>query len=178
MSAVGVMACVALGNTQYQWDRHTWDVEMSVIPGKFVIISPGCQSYLATACGELTFRPCVCSQLPRSSEVPGSPHVSYMLDPDLTSTMVFLRLASLKVIFIIRILWGSSLCLVRLSVLCLYYRLLDLCQGQRYRWVLHIITAGTVGLLLMFLFTGFLACMYVLIPLIMLLLLLTPNLVQ
>ncbi|KAF2426494.1 hypothetical protein EJ08DRAFT_373359 [Tothia fuscella] len=50
--------------------------------------------------------------------------------------------ASLIILYLTRIFWGTATSCVRLSILCLYYRLLDRCGGpKKFRWVLHGVTA-------------------------------------
>jgi hypothetical protein len=66
---------------------------------------------------------------------------------------------ALKTLYISRIFWGVATSCVRLSILCLYYRLLKRCDAPRlYRYILHGVFSFTIGLLLVYLFTGFLPC--------------------
>jgi hypothetical protein len=66
---------------------------------------------------------------------------------------------SLQTLYVSRIFWGVATSCVRLSILCLYYRLLDRCEGPRhYRFVLHGVTTFTVGLLVVYVATGFFPC--------------------
>ncbi|TLD32386.1 hypothetical protein E2P81_ATG05362 [Venturia nashicola] len=66
---------------------------------------------------------------------------------------------SLKILYVSRIFWGMAASCVRLSILCLFYRLLDVCEGPRkMRWVLHATTAVTVVLLMYFLGWGIFPC--------------------
>jgi hypothetical protein len=71
-----------------------------------------------------------------------------------------LNLAAAKVLYVSRIFWGLASSFVRLSVLCLFYRLCHACQAPRYfHWVLHGMTGTTVLLLLYYFFSGLLPCM-------------------
>lgn len=71
--------------------------------------------------------------------------------------------ASLKVLYAARICWGVASSLVRLSVLCLYYRLAESCTAPRsFFRVLHVTTLINVGLLLYYFFSGLMPCLYVL----------------
>src|ERR1700760_12042 len=70
--------------------------------------------------------------------------------------------AATKVLYVAIILWSVASSCVRLSILCLYYRLLGQCQSgykRRYLWVLHGVTAITIGLLLVYVGTGIVPCM-------------------
>jgi hypothetical protein len=67
---------------------------------------------------------------------------------------------SLKLLYFSRIFWGVATSCVRLSILCLFYRLLDRCQGPKsMRLVLHGTTIFTTALLLAYLGTGIIPCM-------------------
>ena len=66
---------------------------------------------------------------------------------------------SVKVLFYSRILWGLASSFVRLSVLCLYYRLLYQCHGHRYRWILHATTIGNALFLVANTLTSVFGCL-------------------
>jgi hypothetical protein len=71
-----------------------------------------------------------------------------------------LKQGSLKILYISRILWGVATCCVRLSILCLYYRLLKrLGAEKKHFWVLHIVTTLTVLFLLDMIIGGALPCL-------------------
>jgi hypothetical protein len=66
----------------------------------------------------------------------------------------------MKALYFVRIFWGLATSLVRLSVLCLYYRLVKSSNAPRYfHWILHAMTALTVVMLLYYLFSGIFPCM-------------------
>jgi hypothetical protein len=81
---------------------------------------------------------------------------------DLTDILVVNHTASAKTLYVSLILWSVASSCVRLSVLCLYYRLLRHCQSvnERYHlWALHGMAAITISLLLIYLGTGIFTCM-------------------
>jgi hypothetical protein len=66
----------------------------------------------------------------------------------------------MKALYLVRIFWGLATSFVRLSVLCLYYRLVKFCNAPRYfHWILHAMTSLTVVMLLYYLFSGIFPCM-------------------
>jgi hypothetical protein len=67
--------------------------------------------------------------------------------------------AALKIFYWTRIFWGQAASFARLSVICLYYRLVNATQAPaHYRWILHANTFLNVGLQLFYLFTGIFPC--------------------
>jgi len=66
--------------------------------------------------------------------------------------------AAKKTVFATRIFWGLASPAVRLSVLCLYYRLLNHAKGRQYRWILHCMTGFTIAMMMVFVFGAIFAC--------------------
>ncbi|KAF2402985.1 hypothetical protein EJ06DRAFT_316167 [Trichodelitschia bisporula] len=56
---------------------------------------------------------------------------------------------ALKALYASKMLWAASSSFTRLSLLCLFYRLLDHCQLRQYRWILHSITSFVIGLFIL-----------------------------
>ncbi|KAF2666252.1 hypothetical protein BT63DRAFT_53788 [Microthyrium microscopicum] len=63
-----------------------------------------------------------------------------------------------KTVFVCKIFWITSSTCVRISLLFLYYRLLDHMEMRNYRWAVHATMAFVVSLYLCFLGTDIFAC--------------------
>ncbi|QDS76340.1 hypothetical protein FKW77_002789 [Venturia effusa] len=63
-----------------------------------------------------------------------------------------------KTLFAAKMFWCSASAFIRLSILVLYYRLLEHVQIRKYRWVLHLSVAFVVGIYLCYLGTTIWAC--------------------
>src|ERR1700712_4033058 len=68
--------------------------------------------------------------------------------------------AGAKAMFPAKIFWASCSACVRLSLLVLYYRLLNHLdmKNWRYRWAIHVNTFIVVGILMSYIFTTVFAC--------------------
>jgi hypothetical protein len=66
--------------------------------------------------------------------------------------------ASEKIFWVALVLWGGSSGFTRLSLLCFYYRLTEHIFWRRYRVVLHLTVATSVGLSVAYIITLFFAC--------------------
>ncbi|KIW07039.1 hypothetical protein, variant [Verruconis gallopava] len=67
---------------------------------------------------------------------------------------------SLIVLYLARIFWGVCTCCVRLSILCLYYRLLRRLGARKHHfWILHFVTAITVLFLIDMIVGGAIPCL-------------------
>ncbi|KAF2666783.1 hypothetical protein BT63DRAFT_457739 [Microthyrium microscopicum] len=67
--------------------------------------------------------------------------------------------SSIKMFYITKIFWSIATSLVRLSVLCLYYRLISRCNAPaRYIYTLHAMTFVTIALLICYLFVNIFPC--------------------
>lgn len=78
-----------------------------------------------------------------------------------SNSLIVCHSAAAKTLYVAIILWCVASSGVRLSILCLYYRLLRQCQAtneRRYLWALHGMTAVTISLLLIYLGTGIFPC--------------------
>lgn len=79
--------------------------------------------------------------------------------PTCTRSQLTFPTAALKIFYWTRILWGQAAAFARLSVICLYYRLIGAAQAPaHYRWILHANTFFNVGLQLFYLLTGIFPC--------------------
>ncbi|TID13469.1 hypothetical protein E6O75_ATG11385 [Venturia nashicola] len=63
-----------------------------------------------------------------------------------------------ETLFAAKIFWTTASTFIRLSILVLYYRLLEHVQVQQYRWVLHINTLFIAGIYMSYLGTTIFAC--------------------
>jgi hypothetical protein len=67
--------------------------------------------------------------------------------------------AALNIFYWTRIFWGQAASCARLSVICLYYRLVNVAQAPaHYTWILHANTVFNVALQLFYLLTGIFPC--------------------
>lgn len=55
-------------------------------------------------------------------------------------------------------MWVVASCTVRLSVLCLYYRLLRVSKGMQHRWILDLVTVMTLAHLVIFSMAMIISC--------------------
>ncbi|KAF2431007.1 hypothetical protein EJ08DRAFT_588269 [Tothia fuscella] len=60
--------------------------------------------------------------------------------------------------YAVKLLWPVASCSVRLSIACLYYRLLKHCELDKFRWILHLNTGFIVAVLFVQMFTSAFAC--------------------
>ena len=67
--------------------------------------------------------------------------------------------ASVKIFYFMNIWWSVASSCVRLSVLCLFYRLARSCQASSGSfWILHATLLFNVALMLFYIFNGIFPC--------------------
>jgi len=133
LSSLAVTVGVLVGNAKYDWNRHVYDMNLQYVTRK---------SWYFTKYSLVHDLGC-------------SSALSFIYNADMCMKWT----ASLKTYYAVKLCWGIASSLVRLSILCLYYRLVSACHAPAsFRYVLHVVTIFTTTLLLVYIFTGFIPC--------------------